>query len=170
MADFSPLMSERFRDSVRAQGMAIGLKGMELDEWLEERAMSIGWKGFSAPVAVQESPQLSAIPSVPIVSDPRIADLERRFGKVEDMPFASLANFELRGALDDDIRNIREFRLKEQEDQLRRLGTYTPQQRAAIGEAVQLMDPATSCGSGPTPTACWSPLRNMTTQLRAVAR
>lgn len=56
MADFSPLMSERFRDSVRAQGMAIGLKGMELDEWLEERAMSIGWKGFSAPVAVQESP------------------------------------------------------------------------------------------------------------------
>lgn len=56
-------------------------------------------------------------------------------------PFSSLANFELRDAVDQDIRNIREFRLKEQEDQLRRLGTHTPQQRAAIGEAVGLMDP-----------------------------
>lgn len=54
MADFSALMSQRFHDSVRQQGMAIGLKGTELDEWLEERAMSLGWKGYAAPVAVKE--------------------------------------------------------------------------------------------------------------------
>ena len=53
MGQASPLVAERFQQYVRRQAMALGYAGAQLDEYVDERAIELGWDGFAAPMPVE---------------------------------------------------------------------------------------------------------------------
>lgn len=53
MSEGSALLAERFLARIRNEALTVGLSGADIDEYVNERAINLGWKGFSAPVTME---------------------------------------------------------------------------------------------------------------------
>lgn len=53
MGQASPLVAERFQQYVRRQALQMGKAGAGIDEYIDERAIELGWEGLNAPAPVE---------------------------------------------------------------------------------------------------------------------